>query len=80
MDGLTMFGFISVAAMLVTYAAEDHSPWCILAFAITCLMSSVYGFLAETPPFAFVEGVWFLVALRRWRLTVTGRRTSATTG
>lgn len=32
MDSLTMFGLISVTAMLVTYACEKWSAWFILAF------------------------------------------------
>lgn len=68
MDGLTLFGFASVSLMLLTYALEDRSAWFVLAFAGTCAMSSSYGFLAGTWPFGIVEGVWCLVAARRWWL------------
>ena len=68
MDGLTLFGFVSVSLMLLTYALESYSAWFVLAFAGTCTMSSAYGFLAGTPPFGMVEAVWSLVALRRWWL------------
>jgi hypothetical protein len=68
MDGLTLFGFVSVSLMLLTYALEDRSAWFVLAFAGTCALSSVYGFLAGTWPFGLVEGVWSLVAVRRWWL------------
>jgi hypothetical protein len=71
MDGLTLFGFVAVTLMLVTYAFEDYSAWFVLAFAATCAMSSAYGFLAGTVPFGIVEGVWSLVALRRWWLRRT---------
>ena len=33
MDALTLFGLLTVTAMLVFYALEDRSPWFILAFA-----------------------------------------------
>jgi hypothetical protein len=33
MDFLTLFGLTALTAMLVFYAAEDLSPWFILAFA-----------------------------------------------
>ncbi len=66
MDPLTLFGFVAVTLMLVTYGLEDRSPWFVLAFAGTCAMSSTYGFLAGTTPFGVVEGIWALVALRRW--------------
>jgi hypothetical protein len=45
-DGLTLFGLVAVAAMLVFYALERRSPWFILAFAGSCLLVSLYGFLS----------------------------------
>ncbi len=66
MDGLTAFGLFAVTAMMVFYALEDRSPWCILAFAASCVLGSVYGFLQGAWPFGLVEGVWSCVALRRW--------------
>jgi hypothetical protein len=67
MDALTAYGFFSVSLMLLFYALEDRSHWCVLAFAGSCAMSSAYGFLQGAWPFGLVEGVWTLVALRRWR-------------
>jgi hypothetical protein len=52
--------------MLVTYAFEEHSPWFILAFAASCLLGSAYGFLQGAWPFGLVEGIWSIVAARRW--------------
>ena len=66
MDRLTLFGFSSVTAMLVFYALEKRSPWFILAFAGSCVSSSVYGFLQGAWPFGLVEAVWSVVAVRRW--------------
>jgi len=66
MDGLTLFGLFAVSAMLVCYALEARSPWFILAFAGSCALGSVYGFLQGAWPFGLVEAVWSLVALRRW--------------
>jgi hypothetical protein len=70
MDGLTLFGLVAVTMMLVTYALEDRSPWFNLGFAAACALGSVYGFLQGAWPFGFVEAVWTLVALRRWRTRV----------
>ncbi len=67
MDMLTLFGLFAVTAMLVTYALEQRSPWFILAFAGSCALGSAYGFLQGAWPFGLVEGVWTLVALRRWQ-------------
>jgi hypothetical protein len=65
MDGLTAFGLFSVTAMLVCYTLGERSPWFIPAFAGSCGLGSMYGFLQGAWPFALVEAVWALVALRR---------------
>jgi hypothetical protein len=66
MDALTLFGLFAVTAMLVCYAFEERSPWWSLNFAGACLLGSAYGFLQGAWPFGLVEGIWALVALRRW--------------
>ena len=68
MNGLTLFGLFAVTAMLVFYALESRSPWFILAFAGACVLGSIYGFLQGAWPFGLVEGIWALVAARRWWL------------
>ena len=68
MDRLTLFGLCAVTAMLVTYALEARSRWFVLAFAGACVLGSIYGFLQGAWPFGVVEGIWSLVAVRRWRL------------
>jgi len=66
MNRLTIFGLFAVSAMLVTYSLESRSRWFILAFAGSCVLGSVYGFLQGAWPFGLVEAVWSIVALRRW--------------
>jgi hypothetical protein len=67
-DKLTAFGLFAVLAMLICYAFEKRSRWWILAFAISCVLGSTYGFMQGAWPFGLVEAVWSLVALRRfWR-------------
>jgi hypothetical protein len=66
MDVLTAYGLVVVIAMLVFYALEKRSHWCILAFAISCMLSSAYGFLQGAWPFGLVEIAWTIVAFRRW--------------
>jgi hypothetical protein len=68
MNRLTLFGLFAVTAMLVCYALENRSPWLILAFAVSCALGSVYGFLQGAWPFGVVEVVWSIVAVRRWWL------------
>jgi hypothetical protein len=66
MDHLTFFGLFAVTAMLVCYALEKRSSWFILAFSFSCALASAYGFLQGAWPFGLVEGVWTLVAAKRW--------------
>jgi hypothetical protein len=66
MDLLTTFGLFAVSAMLLCYAFEDRSPWWTLGFAVACVLGSAYGFLQGAWPFGAVEGVWAVVAARRW--------------
>ena len=73
MDGLTLFGLVAVTLMLVFYALESRSPWYVLGFAASCVMGSAYGFLQGAWPFGLVEGVWSLVALRRFLSLRRGR-------
>jgi hypothetical protein len=66
MDALTLFGVLSVTAMLVFYALEERSPYFLVAFSLACWSAAVYGWLAGTWPFAVVEVIWGAVALRRF--------------
>ena len=68
MSALTLFGLCAVTLMMVCYALEERSPYFILAFAIACVLGSVYGFLQGAWPFGVVEAVWMVVAFRRWAL------------
>jgi hypothetical protein len=70
MDRLTLFGLVAVSAMLAFYALEKRSPWCVLAFALSCALGSLYGFLQGAWPFGVVEAVWSCVAVRRWRIAM----------
>ena len=63
---LAIFGLFAVTAMLVFYGLEKCSPWFILAFALSCLLGSAYGFLQGALPFGIVEFIWAGVAVRRW--------------
>jgi hypothetical protein len=67
---LTIFGLAAIIAMLVFYALESRSPWFILAFAGTCVLSSIYGFLQGAWPFGAAEIAWTVVALHRWWVAV----------
>lgn len=64
---LTVYGVVAISFMMVMYALERSDPLFILAFALGCLLSSVYGFLVGAWPFGVVEVVWASVAVRRYR-------------
>jgi hypothetical protein len=51
MDALSPFGLFAVTAILVCYALEQRSPWFILAFAGSCALGSLFGFLQGAWPF-----------------------------
>ena len=61
-----------IGALLVGLALGNHllmvfvAPF--LLFAGFCALGSVYGFLQGAWPFGVVEGIWSVVALRRWWL------------
>jgi hypothetical protein len=65
-DGLTLYGALAVTAMLIFYALESRSAIFVLAFAVACAASSLYGFLQGAWPFGVVEAIWCAVAVRRW--------------
>ena len=76
MDLLTLYGLIVVVLMVMFYALEDRSIWFILAFAISCILASVYGFLQGAWPFGLVEAVWSIIAFRRWWLKRRAQKTA----
>lgn len=71
MDILTVFGLISVSLMMLFYALEERSHWFVLAFAASCILASIYGFLQGAWPFGIVELVWSGVAFKRWLNSLT---------
>jgi hypothetical protein len=52
--------------MMTMYALERRGRLFILLFALGCLLSSIYGFLANAWPFGVIEAIWCLIALRRY--------------
>jgi len=66
---VTLFGVLAVSFMMAMYALESKGRFFILLFAVGCILSSIYGFVSGAWPFGVVEGLWTMVALRKWRLT-----------
>jgi hypothetical protein len=64
---VTLYGLCAVTFMMAMYALERRGRAFILAFAVGCLLSSAYGFLAGAWPFGVVEIIWSLIVFRRYR-------------
>ncbi len=64
---ITLYGVVAVTFMMTMYALERRGSRYVLGFALGCVLSSVYGFLSGAWPFGVVEGIWAVVALRRYR-------------
>jgi hypothetical protein len=69
---LSLFGLFAVTVMVVCYAFERRHPRFILAFAFSCVLASIYGFLQGAWPFGMVEALWSVIAARRWWQAVHG--------
>jgi hypothetical protein len=63
---ITLYGVAALSFMMVMYALEDRGSGFVAAFAAGCALSSVYGFLSGAWPFGVVEGIWSLIAMRRY--------------
>jgi hypothetical protein len=73
---VTIYGVVAVTFMMTMYALERRGREYVLAFAVGCVLSSVYGFLSGAWPFGIVELIWAGVAVRRYQATLS---TTATT-
>jgi uncharacterized membrane protein YjjB (DUF3815 family) len=65
-----LFGFACVTTMFLSYLLESRARAWRLVFAIACFGASAYAVLIDSIPFAIVEGLWGIVALRRWTANI----------
>lgn len=63
--------------MVASYALEKRGPGFIAVFAFGCALAALYAYLIGSYPFLVAEGLWCLIALKRWR---DARRTSDALG
>jgi hypothetical protein len=68
---VTIYGICALAFMMAMYALERRGRVFVLAFALGCVLSSVYGFLSGAWPFGVVELIWAAVALRRFEQPIS---------
>ena len=64
---ITVYGVVALGFMMVMYALERRGRLFVLAFALGCLLSSIYGFLSGAWPFGVVEAIWCGIAFQRFR-------------
>jgi hypothetical protein len=69
---ITIYGVVALTFMMTMYALERRGSGFVLAFALGCLLSSLYGFLSGAWPFGVVEAVWAVIALRRYTVGLHG--------
>jgi hypothetical protein len=62
---VTVYGVVALTFMMGMYAMERRGRGFVLAFAVGCVLSSIYGFLSGAWPFGVVELVWSAIAVRR---------------
>jgi hypothetical protein len=67
---LTAYGVCALTFMMTMYALERRGRTFILLFALGCVLSSIYGFLANAWPFGVIEAIWSLIAIRRYARTM----------
>ena len=75
---LTAFGSIAVGIMFASYWLEPRSRWFVLAFAVGSAMTAVYSGLAAVYPITVIEGLWAVVAVRRFTVRSRSELASST--
>jgi hypothetical protein len=65
-SAITIYGVCVLTFMMVMYTLERRHRLFVLAFALGCLLSSLYGFLSGAWPFGAVEAIWCVVAAVRY--------------
>ena len=69
---LTAYGVLALTFMMTMYALERRGRQFVLLFALGCLLSSIYGFLAGAWPFGVIEAIWCTIAVRRYARAAQG--------
>ena len=65
---IEILGIVAISTMVASYALERRSTFFIAAFAAGCALAAVYAYLIDSYPFLIAEGIWAVVAARRWQV------------
>jgi len=71
---ITIYGVAALTFMMTMYALERRHRIFVLAFALGCVLSSLYGFASGAWPFGVVELIWCGIALARYQQRVVPAR------
>ena len=65
-EPIEALGIVAIVTMVASYALERRGTVFIAIFAAGCALAAVYAYLIESYPFLVAEGIWALIAARRW--------------
>jgi len=68
-SGIELVGIVAVAVMVLCYALEHRGRIYTAIFSFSCATAAAYAYLIESYPFLIAEGLWAIVAARRWYRT-----------
>ncbi|MCP4385578.1 MAG: hypothetical protein GY798_29920 [Hyphomicrobiales bacterium] len=67
MPGTEALGVVAVIIMVASYALEKRDSIFVAIFSFGCALAAFYAFLIQSYPFLAAEGIWAVIAFRRWR-------------
>lgn len=67
MPGIEALGVVAVVIMVASYALEKRDPIFVAVFSFGCALAAFYAYLIASYPFLIAEGIWAVIAFRRWR-------------
>ncbi len=70
MAHIETLGIVAIVIMVGSYALEKRAPVFIATFALGCAMAAVYAYLIGSYPFLIAEGLWAIIAARRWWVAI----------
>jgi len=70
MQATEVLGLVAITIMVGSYALEKRSPIFIAIFAVGCALAATYAFLIQSYPFLIAEGLWSVIAARRWWIAI----------
>ena len=65
--GVEALGIVAITIMVASYALEARHPIFIATFAAGCALAAFYALLINSIPFLIAEGIWAVIAFRRWQ-------------